>query len=237
METTTTPNNSILIKIQGLLNLANNNSNVEEAALAASRAQELCDKYRLDLAAIEEDTGHQQNKEEISKDHAPLYRGQRSIYWKTRLAVGLCEPNGCKVFLRGGNIQIVGRKTNSEIVRYMFSYLSKEIERLCAQQLVRGGGKTWANNFKIGAVNAISDRLKVSQKETFKSYTGTTALVVVKQESEEVEQWTENNMNLSRGKTASFRGHSSARNAGYDAGSKIPLNKGMGAGTSSKRLN
>lgn len=232
---------TIIARVQKLLALSNNNSNVNEASAAAAAAQKIIEQYNLDMAQIAASNGEETiSQEEISREYAPLYQGKNAITWKGSLADCISRSNNCRVFLTGGDIHIVGKKTNVELSRFLFTYVSNEIERLCsiAMKVNAGGGKSYSNNFKLGAVSAIRDNLKKSQAEVRNKYEGTAAMVIINNEAMAVDHWLNTNMRL-RQKAASHTSYNpNARNDGYAAGSTINLNRaGLNSGSGVKLLN
>ncbi len=168
-------------KIVGLISklkkLSENNSNVEEASSAAARMQELIEKYNI--AEAELDFSDQDTPEDFTNEEFYQEKGKNIIRWKLSLASTLARLNNCKmVFQRGrkiyptgktinGKTIIYGRPSKVAIVRYMFQYLVREIERLC-KEAVRDGygrGKSYTNAFKVGAVEVIALRLHAMQNE------------------------------------------------------------------------
>lgn len=233
---------NIVSRVQKLLALANNNSNVNEAAVAAAQAQRLIEQHNLDMAQLAADNGKDSiSDEEIANDYTPLYEGKRAITWKGTLADVLARANNCRVFLQGGNIRIVGKTTGVELTRFLFNYVSAEVERLCETAIKsdredtgKAGAKTWANNFKLGAVTAVRDNLKIAQAETRAKYEGTQAMVLINNEAQAVEKWLGDNMKLRNKAAHPVAGDHDARAAGYRAGKTIDLNRtGLGAGASS----
>ena len=83
--------------------------------------------------------------------------------------------------------------------------------------------KTFSNNFKIGAVDAIAERLTEAKQEVEKEYEGTAAMVLVKKNEIEVSK-AMNSMNL-KPKKASYRSDYSGYAAGKMAGKKVDLSK------------
>lgn len=237
---------SILDRIRKLLSLSTSD-NINEAATAASKAQELIEKYKLDVAAINADNGTD-NFDPILEDEVSLSSGQRVITWQSKLISSLCRVNTCRAWYSNRidnlshrvliDLKLVGSRTNVEIVRYLFSYLVVEIERLAQHEMKfgngKGQGKTYGNNFRIGAVQAINDRIKNINKTVHEQYSGSKALAIIeKQEYAINDYWKEfeKRKGLSPGTSFSIKGNADAREAGYKAGSLISLGtKGLSSG-------
>lgn len=149
---------------------------VGEAATAAARAQALIEKYKIDRALLEE---------EAAPDAPPLTNPAESIVyqckgvnvpsWVYDLVRGLARLNGVHTFYTSGwgstpgKITGTGREDDLGNVAYMAAYLVGEVERLTAEGLkarkdVETSSRTWANNFRLGAVATIHDRLKKARE-------------------------------------------------------------------------
>jgi hypothetical protein len=74
----------------------------------------------------------------------------------------MASVNGCGVYNALGSLHIFGRPSDAAKVRYLFAYVKREIERLCKQAADERGapGRTWSNNFKLGAAHEIGRRLR-----------------------------------------------------------------------------
>jgi len=224
-------------KVASLLKLANSN-NANEAALAAQRAQEIMAKFQLDSAMLDIDAGAKAEPDEPIMDFgrkgAPLHESARKSGWRVRLASVVAKANGCRIYLMGPTIQIVGRPSDSDIVRYLFAYLTNETDRL-AERDGRGCGRTWANNFRLGVVDTIAAKLVEAQRavnEAARSEAANannphalvrvnTAIAAVAAKSGAVEVWMKTNMKLGTAKASSARYDGAARVAGRAAGREI----------------
>lgn len=164
-----------------LLKLAQSD-NPHEAALAAAKAQEIIDRYKLTgLSAESELPGGAKEPEEPIRnfedplDYAKSGEGKNLSRWKVSLASVLAKANQSRIYTsqvydkafatRTPVIRIVGRPSDVETVRYLYQYLVNEVERLTKVH-AKGNGKTWANNFRYGVVDEIRDRLEAQRNET-----------------------------------------------------------------------
>jgi hypothetical protein len=231
------------IKAVKLLRLAQS-SNENEAALAMSRAQELIDRHKLTNLSLDLDT---ENPPEdiINFTHDPLDEGSAArATWRWRLALGIASTNQCKLYGYGKRLILVGRPSDATAVRYLYGWMVREIERLAAAKCA-GCGRTFWNNFRIGAANAVRDRLVEHQQETFaavkneaaaESQGSTLALVRVNnaiakldKRMDEVRDWTKKNIKLVKVTRSQGRNDPTARELGYAAGKTIPLRHAAGA--------
>jgi len=232
-------NSDVISKINNLLNkTVANGCSVEESATAAKLAQRLLTKHRLTMADLV--TGD--SDEEISNDFAPLYEGQRMSTWKNALALAVAKANGCKVFIntairygkKNVSARLIGRESDVAVVRYFFAYLEREIDRLTKGALANGtlSGKGQSNSFRLGAVQAINERLSEGREDARQEAreSGYTALVRVDNWDNEVERWAAENMRLGQTKAQRSRVDYGAYAKGQRAGRSVSLNKGIGSG-------
>ena len=240
---------NIVSKVQKLLRLSTANSNAEEAASAAAKAQELIDQHNLSAAMLAIDNAEPVNgvdDEPITdflKAGAPLDAQKQQSRWRLTLASVVARMNGCRIYINGGSIALVGRPTDADTVRYLYGYLSRETERLASTQV--GMGRTWRNNFRLGVVDAITTKL-YEQHRTFehdvraraRTEGGTAlmridrALAKIDARGESVQAWIESNMKLRSGGSSSSRYNPSARQAGRAAGQSINIGGANGSITS-----
>jgi len=128
----------VLEQIQKLLNLAAKNPNEHEAALAASKAQELLTKHNLDTAALERVTGAS-GKRQQEEVEGGFYRYHREI-WGNVAKLNFClhwvqskyVPRGERVRnVRTKKIhRLVGRTVNVRTTINLSKYLLSAIERV-----------------------------------------------------------------------------------------------------------
>lgn len=242
----------ILAKVQKLLRLATS-SNANEAALAAAKAQELIDKHQLAAALLALDSAEPANGlddepiVDFEKAGAPLESQKKLDRWRGQLASVIARQNGCRIYYHGSDIALVGRPSDAETVRYLYGYLSREVERLATEN-GRGMGRTWRNNFRLGVVDAISAKL-YEQRRKFESETraearaesGTAlmridrALAKIDKRGESVAAWIESNLKLySRGGGGGNYNHG-ARQAGRKAGQSVSIGGARGSLTSAAK--
>lgn len=217
-------------KIKDLLSLSKDGANLNESTNAYKLAQKLLIKHNLSMVDISLD---KDNNEPIITSEAPLYVGKRAITWKGRLAHTICEANNCFCYwhLKYENyhlirkLVVVGRKSDIETVDWLYKTISSQIEIFCVNAiLVYGGGKTFANNFKLGAINAVSSRLKEAKQEVESEYIGTKAMVHIDQIQKKLKE-KQKELKLLTYKVQ-YREHKDGYVAGVVAGNNISLAKG-----------
>lgn len=228
-----------LHKVAKLLRLAKSD-NPNEAALAASRAQEIIDRFKIEAAALALDGAA---PEEPIQDYGddPLEYLTRKATWKARLANVIARHNGCKMYNNYNGPAVIGRPSDVAAVRSLYSWLRQEVDRLALRDC-KGNGMIWANNYRLGIVDTISNRLHdqkrdteaALRKETQRTEQTTevnrlallrinTAIIKVEQQRQQVEAWTKENVKLGKGRPSYFRDNHSARTAGQRAGHEIRM--------------
>ncbi len=238
---------SAMQKAAKLLRLAQSD-NPHEAALAASRAQEIIDRYKLNM-----DTAHMGEAGEIESNEPvedferdPLDRDKVLQRWKAQLAMSIAKHNQCYVWRSAGNLNLVGRPSDVSTVRYFFTFIVREIERL-ADRDCKGCGRTYWNNFRLGAVETVTQKLAkqhevtIAEVKTEAAAQGSMALVIVQnnlvvleKRTEEARDFAKQKHNLKDGKASNAQYHSSARDAGREAGRSINVTTAkhsLGAGS------
>lgn len=150
----------VLDKVRKLLALARS-PNVHEAAAAAGRAQALIHQHRLASLLAAEAEAEPVEEEEVE-------RARRLRRWKTVLASGLAEANGCLAFVREHGaeqaIVLAGRASDRAAFGALWPWLVRELEWLSA---THGGrqDKRWHDDFRVGASTTIVQRLRSVEQE------------------------------------------------------------------------
>ncbi len=239
-----------IAKAMKLLKLANSD-NVHEAALAAQRAQEILLRYEISAAMLEENAVDPLDEEDIvdfQSKGAPLDDlGQRKARWKTYLADTVAKANQCEIYTIGPKIALVGRPSNADTVRYMYAALSREVEQL-ATKASKGCGRTWANNYRLGVVDAIAKLMAELNKtvaESVRKEAGDNSMALVKvnnalatieKRQAEVKGWVKKNLKLKLTYSRSSY-DAEARNQGRADGANININRGRaGLGAGQKQI-
>lgn len=233
-----------IAKAVKLLNLAKSD-NVHEATLAAQRAQEILLRFDISMAMLDEQgTEPQEDVEDFSAKGAPLDKGERKLArWKTYLAGVIAKANQCQTYLRGPSIALVGRASNADTVRYMYAALGREVEQL-AKKAGKGCGRTWANNYRLGVVDAIRIKLEEMNKKVIEEVRNEanangmglvkvdTALATIDRRNKDVTDWMKKNLKLHKIHTK-VNHDAVARGQGQKDGANININRGrasLGAG-------
>lgn len=232
-----------------LLRLAQSD-NPNEAALAASRAQEIIDRFKLNADDIKLDGSQtvESNEPIVDFGNDPISRDKNLQRWKGRLAVIISSINQCVAYHTRGDLKLIGRPSDVAVARYMFTWIVAEVDRLANKHCV-GYGRTYWNNFRTGAVEVIGRRLRDQQQSTIQTCKAEAArisnhaLIVVEKNAlaitrrhEEVKQFVKQKMNLRAGSSSNARYDHEAREAGRRAGATVQLGSSGNLG-GGRRLN
>ena len=232
-------------KVMALLRLADaeRNPNAEQAAAAAAKAQELIDRYKLDVASADYDSQQEMRDQEDVQafDDDPLgeAKGTYHMRWSGQLAMTICMMNQCMVYRSmTGTItcvwQIIGRPSDVSAVRYLFSYFQREVNRLADAACV-GHSRAYWGQFCCGVVDTIRRKLHASQKQTFAAKraevaTNSMALVRVDQalakldkRTKDVEEFAKKKLKLRDGRAANFKKATGGRERGQLEGEKVRI--------------
>jgi hypothetical protein len=235
--------NKIKDRIAKLLRMADDASSPNEAAIAASRARKLMDKYQL--SQIDIGTGFE---EEFATEPASRFFAAvpeyLSWFWTAIATYNDCQASydyGWVDFKKKGAAQQWGRrvmfkgyKSDVALAKQMLNTLEEAVNRLCKEWLktqgfarypVREGGQ-----FKHGAMAIITDRLRDMTKErdlltASESATGT-SLVVIKSTAVTA-HFGEPGYKTSKARQITDAAEQAARNAGYRAGRMVEITKSV----------
>jgi len=211
---------ALLTRIRKLLGLATS-SNVHEAAAAAAQAQLLIERHRL--AHLLEPAATDADPLTDGAD-APLESARRPRRWKAALACGLAEVNGCVAYSvqRGGEteLRVAGRASDRAVVASVWTWLVPRIEWLSATH-GEGRNRAWHDAFRVGAADAVVERLKKAgaalEPELAQS---TRALVLQDRMSRraQVDAFASATLRLAKGRTlrVDARGFARGQSAGAD---------------------
>ena len=162
-------------KATALLRLAARPGTAGEAAAAAGLAQDMLDRWNLTRDALNLDGAPEPRAEdEPLTDFAAAEAGyldttKRLQVWRWMLANKLARLHGCYLWHGrrgdGCSLEIVGRPSQVETVRYLFAWLARETQRL-TDQYGRGLGATWRREFSEGCAREIGARMEAQHAAT-----------------------------------------------------------------------
>lgn len=201
--------------------------NVHEAAAACALAQALITRHRLE-AIIEADRSSANDPDPISDARdAPLDVARRQRPWRLFLASALAEVNGCLAYTldRGDDeaIVLVGRARERESVSALWTWLLRRIEWLSATHGAKRP-RRWHEAFRIGAVEAVAERIRAASAEARDAHSGPALAVIdraIEAERRAIERFAEGELKLQRQR--SRRVDARAWREGRLAGSALKL--------------
>lgn len=168
--------NAVFDKVNKLRALAARATTQAEAETAAAQAEQLIAKYQIDEATIE---AHDSTRAEtIAEDQDPLADTPRRVTWIAMLANGLCKLHGCGCVSMGGDrtrVRVAGRPNDVAIVRYLFSWLRVEIERMADAE----SGRASKNGFRLGAVAGVLSAMRKARAQEAAAVPGGTGAAMV----------------------------------------------------------
>lgn len=229
-------------RVRKLLALATGSSE-HEAAAAAAKAQELCDRYNLQAAQIGQ--GRQRGPVVEKLEISPKKRHREG--WESSLLTGLsqacdCSPwanNFCRKDGRtlGQAFMAVGFPADVALLAYLYPYLEATILRRYKVALAeeKANSRRWTlgmtyhykRGFTVGATGRVLQRFQGQRDARRAQDPGTQALVVVKEH--EIQNWIDTNLELKpikgrHSKVCSREGYA----AGRAAANTINLNRPLG---------
>lgn len=242
-------------KLRKLQRLAEAATNEGEVAAARKQFTLLCLKYGIvadDVTFDAEEDGAVE--EQCVESPEPLYEQGKLVHWKYRLAHALGQVNGVYFWAHSSRVwdkkklksktkqqlMMVGVERDIQTVRYLFSVLEKDVERL-SRLHCRGVSRTWGNNFRHGVVDALADKVKEAYgeaKDELQREGNTRALVRLSDALVRVESARDLAHRLhpnlrARSGGGGGAGDNSARAAGRAAGKTVdvkPQTQGLAAG-------
>lgn len=162
---------SVVDRVKKLLSLSQRAGSPEEAALAATRAQELIAEHRLAEADLALSGGEALPEEAVVEnviegDHSR----RRAQQWRIKLASALAGAFKCRVFYYQGSdrIAVIGRESDVQTIQYLQGYIALEIQRLTEEAWREIKADTdrelpqparWRNSFRLGVVSTVRERL------------------------------------------------------------------------------
>ena len=152
----------ILKKIEGLLALAGNNPNRNEAIAAALKAQELMAKYDIELADVQ---GVDTSQKIVKEVYSPSSRSHYVSQWKYGLSQIIAKNFCCKTYaIDQKAIAFYGYEKDARIAREVFRFLYETGNRLAARYYnkCRKEGKDTVgvlNTYLVGFCDGIREVL------------------------------------------------------------------------------
>ena len=234
-----------VLKIKRLLALSKS-SNEHEAALAASRAQELLFKHKIEMATVDSavDPKHINSEPAEGKEYEYAPRGKRTQGWRLTLLTSTATNNFCKLVILGRGedraSMVIGRPSDIEVVKYVHGYLIQEIDRLAREsgarareEFKRSGDHVdayrWYMSFCDGATETVKTRLYEQRKnDEQRVITQSEVMALVRREDQNaLDKMNQMYPNLRPLNMTSRTRDEMAKMEGRKAGERISLKKGI----------
>lgn len=247
MQNESVPEN-IIERVRKLLRLGES-TNENEAQLALAAAQRYANEYQLDLACLA--SGEEEKQEEYIKDDIFTGTKRRSVT-HTYVSWILQEHFNVKVLNSGStryfgvHIHLIGQKTDVEIAKYVYGYLTHTFMQLWRDYQKKNNVETkLRDSFIYGCYNGLDKKLTNSRESNKKEkFDGVERILGAESRNQAESKYAlmvikkkdglENAVHsffprLGRGGSRGYRNHnSSVFNDGVSSGSRISLNKAIG---------
>lgn len=179
--------NKIKDRMSKLLAMAQDSSSPEEAAIAASRARHLMDKYQIDSWDVEAAAASSFSAKNVDKGY------KFTPQWRNILATAVAKYNDCQATMESSegkrgylHLSFRGMTDDVELATQMYKFLAKACETQCKAYMIKigMGGRYVArigDAFKKNFASALCSRLKMMTEErdiTMATSTGTSLIIV-----------------------------------------------------------
>ena len=146
----------ILRKLRSLMALQERPGTVAEAQSAAQRIAEICDKYRLDVAALPEEDLRQIVVEEEYSPPEIKFRRER---WLIKLGSAVAQAHHCILFTFSGlnSVKFGGLQQDVEVAISMYAILVRSAQAIYLVKK-KSDRKLVKNAFLLGFTDAICER-------------------------------------------------------------------------------
>lgn len=176
-----------LDRIAKLLRMSKDVSSPEEAAVAAERARKLMDKFQLEEAEINLNSGKSVGEDMIKEKVGPKHEGNPYL-WVSFLITEVAKYNDCHGVVSGGRTAFMGYKTDVFLAKEMYTYLIRTIEKMSEnwvkqQRALGNGGRFIGDSYRKGAALAVIYRLRQAVTERDTKMSDGRELMVVKRDA------------------------------------------------------
>lgn len=243
---------SVIAKVQKLFALAEGNKNEHEVKAALAAADRIMHEWRLTRAEVES------RGEVVSEPFVRdiVSQGGRRLAWQEWILMALCTHYGGAFYFssyrsggeggRGGgkgakgtqSYTVLARKSDFEIIKYMFAYLSGEVDRL-GTAACKGQGIKVAAAWRVGCAQGIASQFN-DMREAARAQANTaghsSAMVLLDKRHDEAKVELAQQIKLRQGKAIHGGRDSLARAHGYSEGRKIQIRDGISDGKESYKL-
>lgn len=137
--------------------------------LAAERIEKLLQEAATSLAELKA------RQDEDPVDDLLVEEFEHRVPWRSLIANSVAQTRGCKMYWRGGDIRVVGRRSDIYAVVYTFLQLCRDVNRLTEQGWRNywittrteetESMRAWKNNFRLGIASALETRLQAMNRD------------------------------------------------------------------------
>ncbi len=219
--------NRLLSKINKLRNLAQNNSNANEAATAAAMADKLMRDHAITTADL--DLGALLSEDPLVCETHKITRAS----WSAQLAWAIGEHCRIKVLrsrsAEGTFARIYGHHSDVEVFLYLYEVARREIERAAKDHRTAMPwlSRTAMTSFREGAVYGLRIKLEEQRAAATQADTGTE--VALRSRYQRAHDWCDTVLKREGTRVGVYGGGVGASHAGVNAGRNISLNPGIRA--------
>ncbi len=231
---------SVIAKIVKLQALAANNTNVHEMQAAASAADRLMQEYRISQAEIEAADASAAEPFVSLK----VSEGGRRTAWREQLLWALVAHYGCCFYFNSGrragrgvqSYTVVGRKSDTDIVAYMFSWLEREIARL-GRWHAGGRGVGYATSWLMGCAQGVRRQFDDMREAARQEASQSSAMVLLDSRCGASQTELERlKPELKTGRAVGSVSNNRGANDGYTVGKTMSIRQGLGGGEIKKAV-
>lgn len=157
-------------KVRKLLALSKS-QNINEAALAASKAAAIMQEYCIEEAALHtpDSFSDEPVNSYIFETDKP---SRKKIRWRMQIATGCAKVFGCESYWQYGYlISLIGRESDVQGARYLFDLIAPQVEQLADEQWNRVGQfnsydkRSWMHAFRLGCASTVRERMELQVAE------------------------------------------------------------------------
>lgn len=203
---------AIIEKIQKLLALSRNAAATPaEAATAASLAQRLLLKYRLEMGDVE--------AKSPTIECRQVYAAKRVDTWIGGIGTAIAAHFGCRVFVDHDGLIAAGDPVALDAFCATFTFVLDRVKTMATKTCPRTvHGRTWSGSYGAGAAVAIHQSMVQSSSQL-----DTGSAIVLRKSQKEVDEWLSKNFDLGGKQTANKNIVSTAWSQGHAYGSTLQV--------------
>lgn len=239
----------VIAKVQKLLALADGNTNENECRSARAAADRILQEYRLTMADVEAQAPA--NAEPFKRD--TVSQGGRRLAWQETILSELCVHFGGAFYFnsyrsggdggRGGgkggkgyqSYVVMAKESDFAIIHYMFTYLTRQVDRLCRWHC-GGQGIKVATAWRLGCARGIASQFRDMRDALRAQQAQSAAMVLLDSRAAAAKVALDGVIKLKQGAMIGYISDAIAHNSGYAEGRKVEINQGLTTGRAAPAL-